>query len=231
MMMPRFESASRRGGSTGSRPESASRRDRSTGSRCTAAALALLGGLWVAALPAAPPASAQSASPAENSAFGESNSAPHSAAPDLQSGAIELGLAGGLTNVEKTTVGSVALRLGAFRSLGPGLLGGEAEIGHEHVRNLDRLEGLVAASWSFQAGQSAAFPFLGAVGGFREEWIGSFRVARGVWGGCAGIRTLLHERAGLRFEARLLRLLNDPVENFTESELSVGLSLFFRNAS
>ena len=44
-----------------------------------------------------------------------------------------------------------------------------------------------------------------------------------------GIRALVGSRVGFRLDYRALRITDDPVEGYTEHQVSLGLSIFFRN--
>jgi hypothetical protein len=149
----------------------------------------------------------------------------------IDSGAVELGIAGALMSVEGHTQRSLLLRVGSFRGLPLGLLGFEGEIGHHHVHELDRLDLLGTIAWVFSFSESSVHPYAFASGGIRQEWIGSFRQSRVPLGGGIGLRMLTHSRAGVRVDYRALRITDDPVDDSTEHQVSVGLSLFFRNPS
>jgi hypothetical protein len=151
-------------------------------------------------------------------------------AGSIRPGAVELGIAGALSSVEGSTNVATRVRSGSFAGLGRVTAGAEAELGYEHMRALDRLDALATLSASFRAGGSSVHPYLGATGGLRQEWVGSFRQSRFPLGACVGVRALVGERVGLRVDYRWLRVLDDPVADFTEQTLGVGLSIFFRNA-
>ena len=72
---------------------------------------------------------------------------------------------------------------------------------------------------------------MGVVGGVRQEWLGSFRETRFPVGAAAGVRVLASERAALRVEWRVLKVLDDPVEDPIEHRVLAGLSIFLGNAS
>jgi hypothetical protein len=149
--------------------------------------------------------------------------------PTIRSGAIELGVAGSLVSVEGAANGELRVRSGAFAALGGVLAGAEADVGYDHVQELDRLDALASLTASLRAGSSSLHPYIGATGGVRQEWMGSFRQSRFPVGVCAGVRVLAAERVGFRVDYRWLRVLDDPVADFTEHGLVVGVSLYFRN--
>jgi hypothetical protein len=72
---------------------------------------------------------------------------------------------------------------------------------------------------------------VGVVGGVRQEWLGSFRETRYPVGAALGLSVLANERAALRVEWRVLKVLDDPVEDPVEHRVLAGISVFFRNAS
>ncbi len=145
-------------------------------------------------------------------------------------GAVEVGLAGSLASVEGATRGAVALRVGMHRRTAGRLWSLEGEIAQAHERDADRFDALATLAWGFRLGSSSVHPFAGAIAGIRQEWIGSFRQSRVPVGAAFGLRALASDRAGLRIDYRVLRILDDPVADFTEHGLAAGFSIFFRNA-
>jgi len=147
----------------------------------------------------------------------------------LQPGAIELGVSGALTIVEGSTRGSVALDGALFARAPGGLASATVEIGYSHVGSLDLLDLSALIGWTRAAGSTSLYPFVALAGGVREEWIGSFSDVRYPVGFDAGLRALVSTRADVRIDYRLRRVLNDPVEDFTEHEIRIGVALLFRN--
>ena len=149
--------------------------------------------------------------------------------PGIRPGAIEVGLAGSLTSVEGARRAEIALRAETFRAAGAMLSGLEGEVSYSHVSALDMvgLEG----GFSVQRAvvPSTVRPFVVVAGGVRQESIGSFRQARYPIGFDLGARMLVSERVAFRAEYRFRRVLRDPVADFTEHELRIGASVFFRN--
>lgn len=150
-------------------------------------------------------------------------------APSLQPGAIELGLSGALTSVEGSTWASVALDGGLFARAPGGLASAGAEVAYSHVNELDLLDLSALVGWTRPIGTTALYPFVALAGGVRQEWIGSFADARYPVGFDVGLRALVSTRADVRLVYRLRRVLNDPVDDFTEHEIRIGISLLFRN--
>jgi hypothetical protein len=149
--------------------------------------------------------------------------------PSLRAGAIELGLSGALTIVEGSTRASVGVDGSGFARAPGGLAIASAEIGYSHVNDLDILDAGVLIGWTRPIGDSSLYPFVALAGGVRQEWIGSFADARYPVGFDAGLRALVSSRANIRVSYRLRRVLNDPVEDFTEHEIRIGIALLFKN--
>ena len=149
--------------------------------------------------------------------------------PQLSPGAIELGISGALDVVEGNTRAGVSVLGSTFRPLAGGLVGFGIDVGYSHVssRELLDLEGHI--TWQHVVSGSSLYPFAGFGGGLRQEWLGSFRTTRYPVGIDLGLRALVSEGAAIRFEYRLRQVLNDPVSDFTEHRLLVGVSLLFRN--
>lgn len=149
--------------------------------------------------------------------------------PSLRAGAIELGLSGALTVVEGSTRASVGIDGSRFFEAPGGLAIATAEIAYSHVNELDLLDAAALVGWTRAIGETSLCPFLAIAAGVRQEWIGSFTDARYPVGFDAGFRALVSTRANVRISYRLRRVLNDPVEDFTEHEIRVGVALLFHN--
>lgn len=148
--------------------------------------------------------------------------------PHLHAGDYELGLAGSLVTVEGSTRTDWAVRAGRFLAAGPGLLPVGIEAAWVHVRDDDVLDLTASVAWTSRVGQGPLWPYVAAVGGWRQEWIGSYREARFPLGGAAGVRVLVTEGAALRLEWRALHVLDDPASAFLEQRVSAGVSLLFQ---
>ena len=94
-------------------------------------------------------------------------------------------------------------------------------------QSLDELGLEAAVGWLPARGQ--VLPFVAVAGGVRQEWIGSFRETRYPVGFDAGARLLLSPRVGLRGEYRFRRMLDDPVADFSEHRVLMGISVFWNN--
>lgn len=150
---------------------------------------------------------------------------PASAAPDrLASGDVELGLSASVVSIEGSTAGEFTARGGRFFAAPGGLCGVEVGLGYATLLDLDRLDLDLSVDWQPDLPDTAAHPYLGLRVGVRQEWLGSFQVARYPVGPVAGLRTLVAERALVRSEIRLLRVLDDPAGAYWELGLSAGVS-------
>lgn len=153
-----------------------------------------------------------------------------SSSPVLAPGAIELGVGGSMTTVEGITHGMVSLRGGYFLDGLSGLIGLEAAWGFHHIESLDETELEVAVSWQRRFRQSASYPYVSIGGGVRNEEIGSFGAVRYPLGFAVGVRSLVGPRGGFRVEYRYRRILDDPISDFSEHHVTIGLSIFLRNS-
>jgi hypothetical protein len=147
----------------------------------------------------------------------------------IRPGTIEVGFAGALTAIEGTTHATALVRVGRFAALGHGLLDVEGELGYTHVSGLDLMDLDAGLSYQRRLGREAIYPYVAFGGGPRQEWIGSFRDVRYTVWASLGARLLAGERAATRLEYRVRRVLHDPVANFTEHQVLIGLSLLLRN--
>lgn len=151
------------------------------------------------------------------------------AQPEIVAGAVELGVSGALATVEGITDGSVLVRAGLFAEALRGLVAGELDAAYRHQSSLDQVELEGWLSWQRQWGKTGNYPFAAVGGGLGYENVGSFDVTRYPFGLSLGLRFLLDDRAAIRAEYRLQRVFNDPVADYTESRLLLGISVFFRN--
>ncbi len=149
--------------------------------------------------------------------------------PSVRPGAVELGFSGSLTAMEGLSQASLALRTGTFMQTPAGLSGFEVELSYSHVRSLDLIDLQGLLSWQRPLGRTSLYVHISLGGGLRQEWLGSFRQARYPVGFNSGIRALFNQRAAIRFEYKFRRILKDPISNFSEYQLAIGLSIFFRN--
>jgi len=147
--------------------------------------------------------------------------------PGLRPRAGEAGLGISTSTVEGNTQGFAALRVGTFLAAPGGLASLELGTTYSHVQSLDELGLEALVGWLPRDGQ--VLPFVAVAGGVRQEWIGSFRVARYPVGVDAGVRLLLSSRVGLRAEYRYRRVLDDPVADFGEHRFLAGVSVFWNN--
>ena len=151
-------------------------------------------------------------------------------APEIRPGAIEVGLAGALVGLESGTRAVLDVRGTSYVGVPRGILGLGAGCGFTHVAELDRVELLGSVRWEHALGNWGAAGSATAWGGWSEEWLGSFREARYPVGFSLGLRWMPSQTAAIRIDARWLRFLDDPVDDPTERQLLLGLSILFRNA-
>ena len=135
-----------------------------------------------------------------------------------------------MTTVEGITDGSIVVRSGLFQDALSGVVAGELSAAYRHQSSLDRFDVEAWFSWQRQWGQTGNYPFVAAGGGVSYENVGSFSVTRYPLGLSLGLRMLFGQRAAVRLEYQFRRMFNDPVADFTEGRLLLGLSVFFRNA-
>ena len=153
--------------------------------------------------------------------------APAEAGPRIAAGVLELGLAGSTVTIEGSTQATLAVRFGAFVAAPRGLAGFEAETGWTRMRDYDALDLLGASAWSGRMGAGPVHPFVGVIGGVRQEWMGSFRQSRFPVGAAVGARILVTEDVAVRAEWRGLRVLDDPMDDPFENHVVLGLSVLF----
>jgi hypothetical protein len=147
----------------------------------------------------------------------------------LRPGAVELGFGAALSSVEGDTRATVSVLGTTFLRLWGGLAGLGADVGYTHVHSLDILDLEAHVTWQKSFRGTAVYPYVGAGGGLRQEWLGSFRTPRYPVGVDLGFRVLVSPGAALRTGYRWRRVLGDPVSNFSEHRLDVGFSVLFRN--
>ena len=154
--------------------------------------------------------------------------APAVAVPALRSGHSEAGLSGSLTHSDGATNVDLALHGAKFRGRGPWLVGAELELGWSHRRQSDLGELLfvpqATRAWSED---SAVWPYVGVIVGWRQQWLGSFEDARFPVGATIGVRILTSENSAIRIGYRTARLFDDPVGDLWEQQVRWGASLLW----
>ena len=148
----------------------------------------------------------------------------------IKSGAIEAGFSGSLNVVEGISNASAAVRGGTFFGLLNGLAGAELEVAYSHVNSLDVIDLQGFLTWQKKMGESAVYPFVAVGGGWRQEFIGSFQLSRYPFGFGVGLHLLITQSSAIRVEYKLKRILNDPISNFTEHQVRLGISILFKNS-
>jgi len=147
----------------------------------------------------------------------------------LKSGAIELGLAGSMTIVDGSSRATAAIRTGLFKSAPRGLFGIETALTYSHANALDLIDWEVLFSWQRRFKKSPIYPYIAVGGGLRQEHLGSFSQARYPMGLNLGIRAFIAPQAAIRTEYKFRRVLHDPVKSFSEHQIVIGISIFFKN--
>lgn len=149
--------------------------------------------------------------------------------PEIHPRAWEVGVSAAASRIESATAATVFVRAGRFTAAGAGRAALEAELAWTHLGPLDELELAGSLGWLAHPRPGPAYPFLAVAGGVRQEWLGSFRLARYPVGVNAGVRLLAGSGALVRIEYRWRRVLGDPVADFTEQQVLTGLSLLLGN--
>jgi hypothetical protein len=150
-------------------------------------------------------------------------------APGIQPNAWELGVSVALTRVEGTNSATAILRAAHFTRAGSLLGVAEGEAGYTHTGPLDALDLDLTIGFLTHPSNGPVYPFIDFGGGVRQEWLGSFRVARRPVGGDVGVRVLAGNRALFRIQYRFRRVLDDPVADFDEHQILSGVSILFGN--
>jgi hypothetical protein len=148
----------------------------------------------------------------------------------LRPGAVELGISGSFTSVEGTTTSRFGIGVGQYRAPGGVLIRYAGTVAHERISDLDVLDFEAALTAFLRMGDANSWAFLGAAVGIRQEWIGSFSDDLYPVGFDAGLKLLASSSAAGTIAYQYRRVMGDPVSDFNEHRLVIGLSLFFRNA-
>ena len=143
--------------------------------------------------------------------------------------AVEIGAAGSMTSASGVTQAELGLRAGEFIAFHRTILEAALEPSVLHVEGLNSLSVEGSITWVRELPCSPLNLFVAGAAGLRQEWIGGFQEARYPVGLGAGVLLLTSAAAGLRIEYRFRRVLHDPVADFSEQRLLLGLSLFLRN--
>ncbi|UCH84941.1 MAG: hypothetical protein JSW50_04430 [Candidatus Latescibacterota bacterium] len=151
--------------------------------------------------------------------------------PAIHPGAIEVGVAGSFKRQSGVQKGTLWARGGMFAKAPGGLGGAEVGFGYTHESALDVFEVEGTVNWGRRLKATGHYPYVSVGGGWRFDNVGSFSQSRYPVGFGVGIRSLVGLKAGFRLEYRYRRVLGDPVEDFSEHEIVVGVSVFFRNTN
>lgn len=148
---------------------------------------------------------------------------------EIRGGAVALGAAGAFTSVEGSTAGSFGITAAYFLAARGLTLSLGAGWDYAHVSDLDLVEVGVSVAAMRRIGESSAYPFVALGGGVRQEWVGSFRQARYPLGFDVGLQALVSAAASFAVTYEFRRVLDDPVSDFSEHRVVVGLAVLFRN--
>jgi hypothetical protein len=152
-------------------------------------------------------------------------------APEIYPGAVEVGVSGSFKRQEGVQTGTVWARTGMFAKVPGGVGGAEVALGYTHESSLNVIDLEAVVNWGRRLGTTGNYPYVSVGGGWRHDNVGSFSQSRYPLGFGLGIRALIGQNAGFRLEYRFRRILGDPVANFSEHEIVVGVSIFFKNAT
>jgi hypothetical protein len=147
----------------------------------------------------------------------------------VTSGAVGVGANGSFASVEGASSGSAGLEVASYQMTSGVILRYAASADFMHVSDLDQLgiEGHVGVMRG--VGRSSAYPFVALSAGVRQEWVGSFRHSRFPLGIDVGMMILASNTAALDVAYEFRRLVDDPVSDFNEHRLTLGVSILFRN--
>jgi hypothetical protein len=147
----------------------------------------------------------------------------------LRSGAIEVGLSGAFTTVEGASTAALRLRAGQYRRAWDIPFTYAGGVAYHHVSDADELELEAAFTAVARIGDSSAFGVAGVAGSLRQEWVGSFSQDRYAVGVDLGVKFLASASAAGTIAYEYRRVLGDPVADFDEHRVTVGVSILFRN--
>jgi len=155
--------------------------------------------------------------------------AQNSSTPHIHSGSIELAAHGSFTYTSGNRDLSLGVRSNYFFSAGPQLLSLGLESAISNTRSFTRFDNRLLLSAYKEIPNSPIYLRLSATGGLRQEKLGSFWLSRYSIGLMPGLHVLISNKAAFFAEYHLQRVLDDPIQNFTEHRLQIGISLFLRN--
>jgi len=150
--------------------------------------------------------------------------------PKVAPSSVETAFAASLSSVSGDTRVLASVGATRFGRLGSTLWTGGLEAGYGHVAGLDTWDVEAQAGWSFPVGEGPVYPFLLAGGGLRQEHVGSFDTVRYPVGLGAGLRVLVSHTADVRLEYRFRRVLHDPVADYSEHLVLLGIGLLWGNS-
>lgn len=146
----------------------------------------------------------------------------------LRTGTVEIGLSGALSAIDGNTSLTVMLRSAYFIEVIGRLWAFEGATAYTHVASLDRWDLLATFSVQLPVKAISAVGFAGFQAGLRQEWLGSFSQARYPVGVAGGVKFFLTPAAAFRLDYSFRRFLHDPVQDFNEQQILLGISIFVK---
>ncbi|RMF59376.1 MAG: hypothetical protein D6748_06520 [Calditrichaeota bacterium] len=141
---------------------------------------------------------------------------------------LEGGISGSLLIIEGITEVSASLTGGYLQKISnQHYLGMESALQYQHVRDENRLNLLMYGSWQNISIDQRLTPFLMVGGGLRRIWVGSFGYTVFPVGLQIGFRYFFFPTSALRMAYSFQRITNDPIANFSEHRIVIGVSIFF----
>ncbi len=141
---------------------------------------------------------------------------------------LEFGVSGRFVSIDGVADGAIALSLDRYarpRSRVAVSVGVVAR--YQHIAERDVVEPSLRVGLMLCRESTQTFPFLRGSLGLRREWLGSFSENRHPIGFDLGMKAFLGGRAAMTTAYEFRRVLSDPVKNFNEHAVSVGVSVFF----
>jgi len=147
----------------------------------------------------------------------------------IASGAWELGFGAAVISREGAVTSTLALFGNRYWVRGGIPLSAGGSFAYSHISDLDRVDFEALVAVYKQLTDSSAYGYIGIGGGVRQEWVGSFGVARYPFGFDVGLKALVSSRAAVTVTYQFRRMLDDPVSDFSEHRFLTGISILFNN--
>ena len=161
------------------------------------------------------------------SAFSASDS---TSIPVLRPGAIEIGIGGAFISTASLSTFQLNIRAARLFAAGKKAFWGlEIENSFAHLRSSNQLDIQGIISWQKPLNSAPLHFILSIGGGFRQEWLGSFRKSDYPFGFGIGSRIMISNRSAIRIDYQYRKFNNRVSGNFSENRIIFSLSLLFRN--